>query len=159
MIEKEVPKGVKAISVLYFIIAVFIVLIGIISFFVKGIFNMLLTQSQGTIWGFLGEIAYVLLVIIGSLGMNPYVFGLGAIIFSIIIFFIALNLWKKRNWARIMAIIISILWLISSAIGIYESRYYVEKINLIIFICLLILNIIIAVYLLFSPKVKEFFAN
>jgi uncharacterized membrane protein (DUF2068 family) len=86
-------------------------------------------------------------------------FGTGMLIFLAIIllalavlsFFVARGLWKAKSWARITAIILSILGVIFAIIGMVGGEIGSNILGL-------ILNGLIGAYLLFSEEVKKAFA-
>jgi hypothetical protein len=149
---KEIPVGVKIISVLYHILAA-LCIISLIwgSFFILGAI----------------EINYTLVIPLAVLLLG----------FAILSFFVGRGLWKGNNWSRIVAIVIAILNIIVTivmlAVVSYLSRSmtnlsYPNNIQNILeifdirkFIPKAIVNIVIngliAGYLLFSRKVKETF--
>jgi|SRR3989344_149147 len=133
----SVPTGVKIISVLYYIGAVFGLLFGIL--FIVGA-------------GFIGSIASQI-PLIGALGAGLFIVGgIIMIVFGILGFFIGRGLWKGRNWARIVAIIFACLGILIAIISMIQG-------SIISNIFSLVINGIIGGYLLFSSKVKEAFAR
>jgi hypothetical protein len=150
---KEVPVGVKIISVLYYIIAALCVIILVI-----GSFSFLGGMESPNV-----SLIFILAIFLAG----------GAIL----CFFLGRGLWRGQNWSRIVAIIIAILNIIvtivmfmvistlsikmtSANIGqnvqnileIFDIRTFIPKAIITIGI-----NAIIAFYLLFSSKVKEAF--
>jgi hypothetical protein len=92
---KQVPTGVKVISVLYYIFAGISVTSALVSI-IGG------TALVSTLFGSLGEIVtlfYSIYIVVGILSL-----GLG-----VLCFFIARGLWRAKNWARIVVIVFSIL--------------------------------------------------
>ena len=85
----NVPTGVKIISVLGYIGAVFGVIFGLLFLVASGSMGALASQ----------------LPIIGALGAGLFVVGgLVMIALGVLGFFVARGLWKGSNWARIITI-------------------------------------------------------
>jgi|TARA_Y100000310_G_C20438385_1_gene694839 hypothetical protein len=147
--QKPAPMGVKIISIINWIVAFWIVIMGFI-LFVFGLFLPWLLQRvpfenlpDGTSLLFLQWF----FLITGGLSL----------ILGIFIPFVARGLWKGKNWARTSEIyllglmILFIFW----KIIIHNSSYIVVSIIsalvLILIICLIIR------YLIYDKKVKSFF--
>jgi hypothetical protein len=134
-VTKEIPMAVKIISVLSYILAVIYLVAGI--FFIAG---------AGTLSS-LQEVP-----VIAMLGTAGFAFlGLILIALAVLAFFVGRGLWKGKNWARIVAIIISILGVISAIASLIGGSSIIS--NLIT----LIVYALIGGYLLFSKKVKASF--
>ena len=135
--EKQVLSGVKIISILFYIIAIFSFFQGILLFFVAaGLINnadlnkLLISTSKP----FLSVIALFMIV------------------FGIFLIVTAMNLKKMKNWARISAVVISLLGILSSVNSIlsYNLGLIIEGVTM------LIINLLVVFYL-FNKKVKEAF--
>lgn len=128
--NKKALVGVKVISVLYFIVATFFLVVGGVSIFYE---------------------IPDLYVVGGAIVFAPVMFGL-----AVLFFFIGRGLWKLQSWARTTTIAISSLGIILSLYNLI--LYY--RILAIIYTDLisLIINVPIALYLLFNKKVKAVFA-
>lgn len=149
---KEIPTGVKVISVLYYIIAALVVIILILGSFI------VLGGSDSN---------YTLVILFAVLLLG----------FAILSFFIGKGLWKGDNWSRIVAIVIAILNIIvtiamivifsylsrsmsplsggqnvQNLLNIFDISKFIPKA-----IIDIVINGLIAGYLLFSNKVKEAF--
>lgn len=128
MTKKEAPLGIKIISILYYIGAVFAVISGIIVIaggsFLSNLFGIVLT----------------------SLSILIAIFAFG---FAVLGFFIGKGLWKGQSWARIVAIIFAILGVIgglsSITVNIIQGTIY------------LIVDGLIGGYLLFAKEAKAHF--
>lgn len=132
---KQIPTGVKIISVLYYIGSFMFVLSSIL-FFVGA--------------GFIGSITEGV-SIFGTFG--PGLFIVGGIILiglGILYFFIGRGLWKGKNWARIVAIIFSIFGILIVIVSMIQGNVLSNIVGLAI-------QLTIAGYLLFSNSVKEAF--
>ncbi len=136
MTDKEVPVGVKIISVLYYIWAVLFAILGIL--FIVGA-------------GFIGTIAQSI-PLLALFGAGLFiVLAIILILFAILFFFIGRGLWKARQWSRILVIIFSILGILSAIMGMIQGKIVSNIFGLII-------SALIGGYLLFSKSVKEAFA-
>ena len=130
--KKEAPVGVKIISVLYYIGAVILVLGGLLSLIIPGLFRDL---------PFMSALAGPVFV----------AFGIFAMIFGVLVYFLAKGLWELKPWARIAAIVLSVLGILDGLGGIGIGVYAAG-------IGEIIVDIVIAVYLTFSKDVKKAFA-
>lgn len=139
MVKKlvSVPLGVKIISVLIYIYAGLLIIGGI--FFLVGA-------------SFFIDLGFDKIPLISTLGAGAFfVIALMLIVLGIIGFFIGRALWKAQNWARIVVIIYSILFILGNFIRMIVVGSMLDSlINIII-------NSVIAGYLLFSKEVKEVF--
>lgn len=136
MAEKKVPVGVKVISVLYYIGAVFGVLFGILFMAGAGLMGTLATQIPGL--GLLGSGLFV----VGGLVM----IGIG-----VLGFFVGRGLWKAHAWARIVAIVFAALGILMAIISMVQGNIASNLFGL-------VLNLAIGGYLLLSSDVKAAFA-
>ncbi len=127
--NKEVPGGVKVISVLYYIGAVIAVI------------GAIMAIAGGTlVSGFVG---------LDGLGLGMFL-AVIMLAFAVLGFFIGRGLWKAQNWARVVAIIFAILGALG-AISAIVAGGYTSIISLAI-------NGLIGGYLLLSEDVKKAFA-
>lgn len=140
--QKQIPVGVKIISVLDWIGAVIMILAGLL-FIGLGIFSfgggassIERLEQAGGLFAFLGAFALIGGIILLGLG-----------IFYI---FVARGLWKGRNWARIAQIIFACIGMMFAIFGLIQLKFG----N----IFSLVISCLIAGYLLFSKKVKEAFS-
>ena len=128
-----VPTGVKVISVLYYIGAALLVIGGILFMFGAGFLSSVL-----------GAFA--------SLGTGLFVvLGIVLLLFGVLYFFVGRGLWKARNWARIVAIILSVLGLLGAISSLVQGRIGNGIVNL-------LFNAIVGGYLLLSSQVKAAFS-
>ncbi len=129
---KEVPIGVKIISVLYYIGAVLILILGI----------LMIPGWRST---FFRE-GYIII-------------GIFFIALAVFIFFVGRSFWKCQKWARISAIVLTIIGIVISILELTVAeivpRLPARTISNIIF---LIVNIVIGSYLWFSKDVKAAFS-
>ena len=133
--EKSVPGWVKTISILYYIGSALGIIGGLLFLLGAGLFDSIAEQIP--LIGVLGSIIFIIA-------------GIVMLVFGILWFFIGRGLWKGKKWARIFAIILSIL-------GILIGVYSMVQGSIISNLFGVVLNFIISLYLLFSNKVKEAF--
>lgn len=134
--ERSVPTGVKIISVIYYIGAVFGILLGLLFFVGAGYLDSIADQIP----------------LLGAIGSGLFV--IGGIIFiglGILGFFVGRGLWKARPWARIVVIIFAGLGSLMSIISMIQVSIVNNIIGLVI-------QLVIGGYLLFNNSVKEAFA-
>ena len=129
---KVVPTGVKIISVLYYIGAVFEVIFGILLFVGSGAL-----KAQIPLLAFLGPF-----LIVGGIIL------LGLAVLS---FFVGRGLWKGKKWARIVAIIFAVLGVLLAVLGMVQGQVAGNVVSLVI-------SAAIGGYLWFSSGVKAAFA-
>lgn len=127
--SKQVPVGVKIISILYYIGAV-ISLISGIALIAGGSF---LSGLYGGLFTGLAVVAGIFMIALAVLG-----------------FFVGRGLWKGQQWARVVAIILAILGIISAISSLVQGAWSS--------IVGLIIQIVIGGYLWFSKEVKKAFA-
>ena len=139
--NREVPVGVKIISVLYYINFALCVIAGILEI-ISGIAAVL---GKSSILGAWITASFVILIL----------FLILIVAFCIWMFSIAKGLWRGHNWARITAIVFAILGIL---IYIFPMIMAVSIPNIIIPLIIgMVINVFIAGYLLFNRKVKEAF--
>ncbi len=131
----ELPIGVKIISVLYYIAAVSSIILGISFLAGASIAREALTSQIPTLVLF---------------GPGMLIFGAVFLVVGIISFLIGRGLWKGKNWARIVAIIIAGIGIVFAIIGIVQG-------NIIGTLFRLVLNGVIGGYLLLNKQVKKVF--
>jgi hypothetical protein len=131
------PGLVKVVSVLYFIYAA-----GLIFLLVKLISAVIVKGKLIT--------GYVVLMVI-------------LLILGILVVMVGIGLLKSKGWAKVIAIIFSIVLALYSIFSNFLSRLEISLFGFgvavpnILGIVLIVINIAIVAYLLFSKKVKETF--
>ena len=125
------PKGIKIISILYFLLSLAILGLGIVSFFGYGLLNKMGFSFAEKFFAGIG----IIFIIIGA----P-------------IAFTAIELWKYKNWARWVIIFLSL-------IGIIKDITYILKGNISGNIFKAAVNSTIGCYLFFSPTIKAIFEH
>ncbi len=128
---KQVPVGVKIISILYYIGAAMSV-----------IFAILLLVGVGT---FLANLS-ILAIFSGLL----YFTGILFLGMAVLDFFIARGLWRAQKWARIIVIVFAILAVLGGIVSLIGGNFSS--------IITLVISGLIGGYLLFSKSVKQVFA-
>jgi len=136
MSDEYVPAGVKVISVLYYIGAVFAVIFGLLFLFGAGMISSFISQIP-------------LLVAPGTSVF--IVTGIIMIAIGVLSFFVGRDLWKARKWARIVAIIFAALGVLIGVISMIQGNITSNIVGLVI-------NLVIGGYLLISSNVKQAFA-
>lgn len=117
MDKSAAETWVKVIAILGYIGAALLALVGLIFLFGGSFVGSMLTLA-----GLFGGIA------IGGL----FVFaGIAMIIIGVLEFIVALNLWKHKNWARIVMIVLSVLGIIGALSSIGKGPF-MSIVNLII---------------------------
>lgn len=134
---KNMPTGVKVISVLFYIVAVLALILGILALVGGGLAGSLVGNDSenaalGPIFAVAGVAAGVILIII-----------------AVFYFFIGRGLWKGQNWARIVAIILAVIGLLSSLLSLIQGAW--------MSIIWLVVDGWIAWYLWFNKNVKKAF--
>ena len=143
--KKEIPLGVKIISILGFIGAILLAIIGIFMI-IGGIFIL----ASHVVIPFPSEVpANVINLINTFLGPGLIVIGLIFLVFAAIGYFISMGLLRLKNWARIVVIVLSILGAVSSLSSILFGGFGQ--------IVPFVIQAVIAIYLIFSEKVKKAF--
>ena len=129
----DVPTGVKVISVLYYIGAVFELLLAVALIFGAGAIT-----SQVPFLALIGPFLIVGGIILAGL--------------AVLSFFVGRGLWKAQKWSRIVAIIFAVIGALFSLLGLFTGATIVSS------IVQLIINLAIGGYLWFSSGVKAAFA-
>ncbi|MAG39366.1 hypothetical protein CMI41_00145 [Candidatus Pacearchaeota archaeon] len=130
--RKTLPLGVKIISILYYVCSVLAIIGGIIAIGLSGFADSLPYDVE-------------------YLGIKLIFGGIFAIIMGIVSFFVAKGLWNLKNWARIVVIIFAALGILDAGTGIARGFYATGFTGVIV-------DIIIAAYLIFSEEAKKAFA-
>ena len=134
--KKNIPAGVKIIAVLFYIGAVLFLISGTLSIAGLGLPQENLTGAA---------------VGVPQLGRGfEVVGGIISIGLAVFVFFVGLGNWKLRRWARISAIVLSVIGIIISLISMIGGGIVGNLITLIIYAG-------IGGYMLFSKDVKEVF--
>src|SRR3989338_6323527 len=108
-----IPTGIKVISVLYYIGAVFELIIAVLLFVGSG---ALKTKVP-------------LLAVLGPFLIVGGIILLGLAVLS---FFVGKGLWKGKRWARIAAIIIAVLGVLLALVGMLQGQIASNILSLVI---------------------------
>ncbi|HLC78407.1 MAG TPA: hypothetical protein VJH92_04740 [Candidatus Nanoarchaeia archaeon] len=130
---KNLPRGIKIISIVYYIATLMYLSIAILSLAFKETLKKLPEFSSISL----------------PLNQAAAIIGIFFLILSIFVFFTATSLIKRRNWARIALIIFSSANGIMAITSVYRGNP-LSLINL-------AFNLTIASYLVFSKRIKSFF--
>ena len=130
--DGQVPTGVKIISVLYYIGAVFELLLGIALFFGAGALK--------------AKIPFLAL-----LGPFLIIGGIVLVGLAVLSFFVGRGLWKGQKWSRIVAIIFAALGVLLAIVGMIQGNIASNIISLGV-------SAAMGGYLMFSWDVKTAFS-
>lgn len=131
-----VPTGVKVLAVLGYIGAGFLILFGLLSIIFASFMSSFVAENAQ------GELAL-------STGFF-LIIGIFLLLMGAVNIFISRGLWKGRNWARIVIIIFSIIGFVSAILSLFMGD--------LTSIISLVINGIVAAYLLFNKKVNKCFS-
>jgi len=106
--NKEIPTGVRIISILMYISFWILIILGVIALF-GGLYALfdpgfqqdIISQTQNEAVRTITSAIWLLIL-----------FGIGAIVFSVLLFFIIKNFKQGKNWAKIVVIILTALYII-----------------------------------------------
>ena len=135
MAKKNMPTGVKVISILYYIGAVVMLLIGLGLMFGAELLASLVPIDATTM-----ALSSVILVIVGALFIPV----------AVLEFFIARGLWKGQPWARIVAIIFAAFGVLGGLSNLISGAIVGAIFNIVI-------SGLIGYYLLLTNEVKKAF--
>jgi len=134
MAKGEIPVGVKILSILGYIGAVLMLILGLGLIFGSAAMATVLAQIPA----------------LAAIGAGLFVgVGIVVILLAVLEFFIARGLWKGQNWARIITLVFSALGIISSLLSIMAAPGS-SITNIVIYG-------VIVWYLGFKDNVKAFF--
>jgi hypothetical protein len=145
--RRETPLGVKVISILMFISVAVLAVIGILLIIMGIIFTVTPVKVANLPTDF--PIQLVPFVTSTLFGITLVVISFILLLIALAEYIISLNLWRLKNWARIIIIVVSVLSAISALINIFRGQFSA--------IISLAIDIIVAVYLLFNTEVKRAF--
>lgn len=138
--SSKTPGLVKALAIIGYIITAFLLITGIMSFI--AISNVQDHPLKPQIDAATAQIG----VSINTLFIS---FGIILIALAVLGFFISRGLLKRQQWARILTIVITILWGLSFLLNTIQGAMYAVIPSAI--------NIAIAAYLIFNKRVKAAF--
>jgi len=136
------PSGVKIVSIFYYIYAVLSVLAGlfaVIAFFAMGSLLATLLSSMPNAGMLTGVLAGLAIVI-----------GIVYIGFGVLYFFMGKGIANRQKWAKILAIIFSILGLLSGILGLFGEGIF----NIVYSLVVLIISAFIVYTFLINKEGK-----
>jgi lysylphosphatidylglycerol synthetase-like protein (DUF2156 family) len=139
--SKKMPVGVQIISVLHYIFAVLLALLGLFFIILSGLIVSAVNSPEANIDPSIAAVITPGLII----GMGVFL-----IIVGVLIFFLGRGLWKLKEWARITSIILSALLVVYEVYSMIVSFAIIQTIWILIFLA-------IGAYLTFSKEAKAAF--
>jgi uncharacterized membrane protein (DUF2068 family) len=133
-LEKELPVGVHMVSILSYIISIFLIFVGILCIIIASSNAEMLMAS-------LGEFGPVIIILLGALFLSIGVLGI----------FVGRGLQQGKPWARITAVVLLSTTTLLSIYNLYKNGDLETNI---IFI---VVSLLIMAYLIFSKEVNEIF--
>ncbi len=140
MVEvKEVPKSVKVISIMFFIGAAILIILGILAIYLE----------------------------LKAMGVNPsdqlriasIPEGIFAILLGVVNIMVGIYLWKLKRWARFAGIILTGLGMLVLFVTLISRVYFAGFQTLPFYSVPLLIIATIFFYLLFNKKIKEAFTS
>jgi magnesium-transporting ATPase (P-type) len=143
---KTIPIGVKIISVLHYIASIIFIILGLFMIIFSGIMVSAINSPE------MSEIYSAYEFDVTSILTQGFFIGVGVFFSALafLVFFVGRGLWKLKPWARITAIIMSVLMILYEVYSIIVAFTFMQIIWLAIYIA-------IAVYLIFNKEVKKAF--
>lgn len=132
MSGEKTPLGIKLISIIYFACAIFLLVFSIM-LFVK--FDFL--RDMPDLFPFLQAL---------SSGLS---IGITLIVISLLFLVVGIGLLRKKNWARIASLVLTLIGLAGSIMNVISQRW-LSLINLVVYL-------LIGYYLIYNKKVRENF--
>ena len=143
------PTVVKVISILHYINSALYILVGLaLILFSKYLINQKTGLGDNSFG--LEELANFQELDEGVLKTSIFVMGFIFIGLAVLNFFVARDLWRLRNWARIVAVLLALISFTAQIYNMISGATVMQIINLAI-------NIFIIGYLLFFQEAKEVF--
>jgi peptidoglycan/LPS O-acetylase OafA/YrhL len=134
-VGKELPVGVQMVSILFYIICVFLLFIGLLSIILASSNIEILVMNMG-------DFGPLIVILMGTLFLGIGILGV----------FVGSGLRQRKPWARITAIVLLSLTTLMSIYNLYQKGDVETNV---IFI---IVSILIGAYLIFSKEVTDIFA-
>ncbi|HVY01298.1 MAG TPA: hypothetical protein VHA12_00850 [Candidatus Nanoarchaeia archaeon] len=147
--ENGMPLGVKIISVFTYVLSALLVIMSIFLFGAGALLNQ--TDAQQLIKMFV-EDSTASTTVASDVTLGIFIGGVVFLIFGVLMYFVARNLWKGKNWARIVLVIFFGLGFVGALSDILMGSVLVNIPDLII-------DGAIAGYLLFNNKVRVAFSK
>lgn len=149
-VKKNVPLGIKVISIVGFIFAALFILTGVFCF----ILGIIYTINPGSInlkelfpEQFINQLK-------DNFSANMIMLSIIFAIIAVIIYWICREILNRKNWARIFIIVFCILNIFSDISNLIAKKEALSSYIVITFI----INALIIFYLLTAKEVKKFFS-
>jgi hypothetical protein len=143
------PMGVKIISVFTYVLSALLVIMSIFLFGAGALLNQ--TDAQQLIKMFV-EDSTASTTVASDITLGIFIGGVIFLIFGVFMYYVARSLWKGKNWARIILVIFFGLGFVGALSDILMGSVWMSLPDLII-------DGIIAGYLLFNDKVRSAFSK
>jgi hypothetical protein len=151
---KEMPFGVKIISVLVYVMSFILLISGLALLFSAGVF--LSSEDAVKVVSKMIEDVSGSTTISTQLATSlPYIIGFGGVLalaLTLLFFFTARGLKEGKNWARVLVVILFSLWFIGAVADILRGDIIRNLPDAII-------DGVVAGYLLFNRKVQDAFSK
>lgn len=148
--KKKIPLGVKIISILALVGAVFFVLLAFV-FGLSAIYAIQhVTELENSVTA--DELA-----VLGSVAVIAPLFGLFALFFlvaGVIGLLVGFTFWKGKNWGRILLLVFSLVSIVSSLVGLFT--YSFTSLNVLIFF-VKVAVVVLLVWYLRTKEVRKYF--
>jgi hypothetical protein len=131
---KELPVGVQMVSILYYIVSVFLLFVGLLSIILASSNIEILVMNMG-------DFGPIIVILMGTLFLGIGILGV----------FVGSGLRQRKPWSRITAIVLLCLTTLMSAYNLYQKGDVETNV---IFI---IVSLLIGAYLIFSKEVTDVF--
>lgn len=132
---KELPVGVELVSILYYIVSVFLLFVGLLSI-------VLASSNIEIIVMNMGDFGPMIIILMGALFLGIGTLGV----------FVGSGLRQRKPWSRITAIVLLCLTTLMSMYNLYQKGDVETNV---IFIGV---SVLIGLYLVFSREVEEVFS-
>ncbi len=143
VVRRKTPVHAEIVSILYYIAAGFSAIAGLLVL----IFGILFLAGGAA--ALAGTDAYIVGGALAIIGPFFIILGLIVMGLAVLLFFVAKGLYRGKNWARIVALVISILGFFGAIGSIIQGEFFS--------IISLLFNGYISWVLLFVTEVKQFF--
>ena len=121
MTHKEIPVGIKVISILNFIVGAVQAVLGVLVL-ALGSFGLSIFYSAAPSSTYLESLSYVVVLV-----------GVGLLLFSALYIGVGIGLWRGKAWARITQMILLILGFIGSVYSLIVGKFIIlNLLNLLI---------------------------
>jgi hypothetical protein len=144
------PTGVKAISILNYVCAVFGVLIGFVMLIWGSMF--IFNNDSGIVEGATASDNFFGFLM--EFGFSAFLIGLILLGVSFLLLFLGIHLWDGRNWARMLQIVLMSIFIIFYIVSFLQGGKigFLEVVQM-------IPALIIIFYLIFDKQVKKYFVD